>query len=331
MAEIKTMRALQSQMREAAKNLGYDFGTGLNGEVVYMGYWPWGPENDKQLPELPPLMRDATPRQRRDHRFAENLRTQQPAALLKALMACRQVIGEVVQAEIDLREEGYAGKALDKMRLKLGEELLAALPGAVGGAFEADQRLTQIRRDLTGEVLKAGNVDNYLKSLGFEGAESESDPPAAETQVAVQTAIFDAEIARALKPLSAAEKTSLAEGRELPKHLDDPRVLAAIFRVPAALLPFDGTQMSQIAGLAFARNWPKAASASRVVSAMVEAVRPVAGTAILMAGRLIDPVNPYDTFRRLPGGRWALEPLVATQPPAAREVYNDLCVYARAG
>lgn len=331
MAEIKTLRALDSQMRRAAGDLAYDYGTGLNGEVLYLGRWPWGLENDKQLPELPPLMRGATPRQRRDHRFAESLRTQQPAALLTALMACRQVIGEIVQAEIDLRAEGYAGKALDKMRVNLGEELLASLPGAVGGAAEAADRLAQIKRELTAEVLKAGNVDNYLKGLGLDDTESESDPPGAETQVAVQTAIFDAEIARALKPLSAAEKTLIAEGRELPRQLDDPRVLAAIFRVPAALLPFDGAEMGQVADLAFARNWPKTASAARVVSAMVETVRPVAGTAILMAGRLIDPVNHYDTFRRVPGGRWALAPMVATHPPAARQVYEDLCVYARAG
>jgi hypothetical protein len=325
MAEIKTMRALERQMRAAAKNLEFDFGTGTKGEVVFLGRWPWGTEYGRQLPELPALTRDATPRQRRDHRFAESLRTQQPEALFKTLLACRTVIAEIVEREIEFRAEGYSGKALEIVQKKFVDELLMMVGGTVAGAAAAAELLAKLKSDLTTEALKAKDVDNYLAAFGYEGEESEADPPG-ETQVAVQSAIFDAEIARALKPLTPAEKTTIAEGRALPKQLDDPRVLAAIFRVPAVLLPYDAAEMRQIAELAFRRSWPKTAAVALVVAEMIETVRPVAATAVLMVGRLSNPANPYDTFRQVPRARWALEHLVNTHPQA-REVYDDLGIY----
>lgn len=328
MAEIKTLRALDRQMRAAAKNLEFDFGSGTRGELVFLGRWPWGTEYGRQLPELPPLAKDATPRQRRDHRFAESLRTQQPAALLKTLLACRTAIAEIVEREIELRAEGYSGKALTLQQTKAGAELLTMVASPVGGAAAAAELLGNMKRDLTTETLKAKNVDNYLAEFGFEGgSESEADPPG-ETQVAVQSAIFDAEIARALKPLTPADKTMLAEGRMLPKQINDPRVLAAIFRVPAVLLPFDAAEMRQIAELAFRTSWPKTSAVAMVVEEMIANVQPVAGTAVLMLGRLTNPESPFDTFRQVPGGRWALHALLPTHPQG-RKVYDDLGVYSR--
>ena len=324
MAEIKTLRALQTEMRDVAGNLSYDFGTGPSGAVLSLGRWVW-PVNEP-LPELPPLLREATPRQRRDHRFAESLRTSQPAALVKSLLKFREVIGEAVQAEIELRS-GFLGKELERQRVLLGEKLLAAFSGAVGHAQLADERLSEIRRTLAAEYFETGDANSYLKSLGLQDEASETDP-ARETQVAVQTAIFDAEIARALKPLSPADRTIVLEGRTLPRQLDDPRVLAAIFRVPQTLLPFDADEMRAIASLAFLRNWPKTAGVAGVVETMIEQVRPVAGTALKMVGQLVDPGNAFEVFRRVPGGRWALEPLARTDYKA-KAVFDDLCIYAR--
>ena len=323
MAEIKTMRALQNQMRDASRNLSYDIGTGANGEMLFLGRWTW--PTDKALPELPALLRSSTPRQRRDHRYAESLRTAPPDALLKSLLKFREVIAEAVQADIELRS-GFLGQELDKARVRLGESLLASFIGAVGHAQLADERLSEVRRSLAAEYFETGDANGYLKSLGLQDEASEVDP-ARETQVAVQTAIFDAEIARALKPLSPADRTIVMEGRTLPKQLDDPRVLAAIFRVPQTLLPFDAEELRAIAALAFLRNWPKTAAVAGVVETMIEQVRPVAGSALMMVGRLIDPGNAFDVFRRVPGGRWALEPLARTDYKA-KAVFDDLCIYA---
>lgn len=332
MAEIKTLRATAAQMKAAATQLEYDFGTGMAGEVIFLGHWPspLDADGDPDLPELPPVPTHSTPRQRRDHRFAESLRREQPKVLLKTLLACRQVIGDAIAAEIELRGEGYTDKALAKMLAKHGAFLLESIGGVIGLARNSSDRLAEIRRTLAGELQGSLDAGKFLKALdsGIADDDSEADKRG-DTEVAVQTAIYDMAIVQMLKPLDPSDDGLVMERRQLPKQLDDPRVLAAIFRAPSALLPYTEDQMKAIAALAFERNWPKTAMMAGVVEAMLEQVRPVAGHALLLIGRLIDPANPYDAFRRVAaGGRWALEPMTE-QSWQARTVYEDLCVYSR--
>ncbi len=322
MAEIKTLRVLANQMRAAAKNLNVAFGDDGTGAVIPMGAWRW---DGDALPELPALQRDATARQRRDHRYAESLRTQQPGRLLGALVGLREATAEAVEGEIDLRAEGYSGKVLDKQRIALGERVLNMASAAVGTAQNVADRLAQVRRDLAREAFETGDPDRYMKTLGLDDEERE---PPNETAIAVQQAIFDTAILGALKPLTPAERTVLMDGRALPKQLDDARVLAAVFRGPRPLLPFDDEELRAIASLSFLKGWPKTSSTSVVIEEMLAQVQPVAGQALLMAGRFIDSTNPYDAFRRVPGGRWAIQSFVHTDHRAA-DVAADLNAFRK--
>lgn len=323
MAELKTLRAAAHQMRAAAGNLEYTHGTGLEGEPVTLGFWSW-PRDDlgfSALPELPPLQTFNTPREVRDHQAATKLRRNAPSGLLKTLMAFREVMGEIVEADAEMRKDGFTRDALTRQRAKLGEGLLASVGDVLKEARDASLLVEKTRRGLAGDLVAfAGDPNRFLQTLDLQN--DEPNEPVAEAQIAIQTAIFDAEIARALKPLGPADQHLLRELRALPKQLDDMRVLSAVFRVPAALLPFSAEELRSIAQLAFSRNWPKTAAAVSLVEEMIDNVRPVAGKAILMVGRFTDPENHFDAFRRVPAGLWALEPFATDAQ--ARTVYEDL-------
>jgi hypothetical protein len=316
------LRAEAAQMRVAFANLQFAVGTGPQGQVLNMGAWGWPPET--ALPELQPLLRDATPRQRRDHRFAEGLRSVGPSALFDCLLACREIMADVVEVDIKLRADGYGGNALVNAKADRGESLLTKFRGVIGKASGVQDRLNAVRADLASEYFETGDANRYLSTLGLrEPADSEADPPK-ETAVAVQAAVYDVAIAQALKPLTPAEKTQVLEQRALPAQLNDPRVLAALFRAPLMLLPFDDDEMRGIAALAFARNWPKTASVAGAVSKMLDVVQPVAGEALWLVGQMIDPTKPAQVFERVPGGAWALQPLA--RRPGAAEVLAQLGV-----
>lgn len=321
MAEVKTLRAMAHQMRAAAGDLRYAFGTDWDGSgVVPLGIWEWDVE---KLPELQPLSRIATPQQDRDYRSAKAILRKHPPALLRALMVSRLIIGEAIQRYQELTAEGYAKAALDKQLRDLAKTLLNEIEGTVGDAAAVARAMADVRRDLAKEFFQMADGNSFYRNLDLEGP-AERDPRGTEAQVAVQSAIFDAEIARALKPLTPADRTLVIEARALPKQLDDARVLSAVFRVPQALLPFADDELRGIARLAFQRQAPHSAAAASVVEEMLEVVRPVAGQAILRIGMMRDPVNPYDTFRDVKGGLWALQPMLRDGGTQARQVFDDL-------
>lgn len=323
--QAPTLRALAHQMTQAAQDFAYAVGTGPGGELLPLGAWRWSV--DKPLPDLPPLPRGASQRQQRDQRIAESLQTQ-PEALLEMLRICREIVAESVQAEVGLRNDGYSGKALGSALVTRGEALLERFKGAIGRAALVAERVSKVRRDLAAEGFETDDADRYLRSLSLEPGESEN-AAARDSSVAVQTAVYDVAIVNKLAPLSAAERTLVLEARDLPPMLKDPRVLAALFRAPRPLLPYDDDELRGIASLAFLRNWPRTSLVTRALDQMIEAVRPAAGTALLQVGRMLDATQPYGAFARVPGGLWALEPLAETHGHPAQQVVDDLRAYGR--
>jgi len=326
MAENHSLRALEHQMRTAATDLRFSIGTGPDGSMVNLGRWTWPIE--RPLPELPPLPRDVTPRQRRDHHYAEGLRTSAPPELFAALITCREILADVVEIDKKLRADGYSGNALSRIVVERGQSLLRKFQGVIGKAENVQDRIDEVRRDLAREHFDTADANRYMQSLGLrDDDETETDRPR-ETAVAVQTAVYDVAIVQALKALTPPERTLVLEERELPKVLSDPRVLSAVFRAPRALMPFDDEELRGIAALAFRSNWPKTAAVTAAVSAMLEALRPPAGDALLSVGRMIDPAQPFEVFRRVPGGRWALEPLITVHGGAGAQVFRELSIYS---
>lgn len=322
MAQQVTLRALAHEMRSAAGNLNYIMGTDWDRvKLVPLGRWTWDVE---KLPELPKLSAEATPQQARDHRGAQMILRVHPPALLRALMVSRLILGEAIQRYQELTTEGYTKQALDKQLQQFGKGLLSDVGGVIGEAARVSRAMADFRRDLAKEFFAMADANSFLGNLDLEGVKEADDARVTETQVAVQSAIFDAEIARALKPLTPADRALVIENRALPKQIDDARVLSAIFRVPRALVPFADDEMRAIAKLAFARQAPKSAAASTVIDEMIEVVRPIAGSAIHRIGMLRDPGNPYDTFRDVKGGMWALQPMLRDGGTQAREVFDDL-------
>jgi hypothetical protein len=74
---------------------------------------------------------------------------------------------------------------------------------------------------------------------------AEFDAPSAKAEGALANAaaavlertIFDVAVVQALNPLRPFERVQLLERRVLPEQFNDPRVLSAIFRAPAVLVP----------------------------------------------------------------------------------------------
>lgn len=316
--EFKNLRALQSEMQQHARDLNYIFGSDADGRMLRLGMWRWGSDG---MPELPRLPSSATPRQARDHRLASALRDGMPPLLLGALLTLREAIAHGVAAEIELREEGYARSALDKQRVAIGRKMVEHVRRAVTDAASAANTVAEYRQKLASEGFDIKDVDRYLATLGLAERAKE---PADEASATIQSAIFDVAIVQSLKPLTQVESAMLREDHNvLPKQIDDPRVLQAIFRAPRPLLPYSDADLRQIARVAFMNFWPQVAAVSTVVEAMLEQLRIVAAEALRLAGRFLDGTNPYNAFREVEHGRWALE-LLIDEDPRARETFEDL-------
>ena len=317
--DYPNLRALTDGMLRAAADLSYISGTTSDGKVIRYGLWRWSPDG---LPELPKLPSGATARQRRDHRFAEGLRSEMPDLLLKSLLNLRETIAHGVEAEIALRADGYSGKAIAGERVKIGKKMCVHIGDAIERAADASRRLAKARQTLASEGLATKDSDRFLAELGVDDRAEELPD---ETTRAVTSAVYDTAILAALRPLEQIEKTLLFanSGARLPRQLDDPRVLAAVFRAPRVLVPLSDDELRRVAHLAFRANWPKVAAVALVIEEMLDQVRQVAGEALRLAGNYLDPTNEWDAFRAVPGGRWALEPLVDVDPKA-RLVFEDL-------
>lgn len=63
----------------------------------------------------------------------------------------------------------------------------------------------------------------------------------------LERAIFDVAVVQALKPLRPFERDLVLQQRILPDQLNDPRVLAAIARAPAALVPLRPDEREAVA------------------------------------------------------------------------------------
>lgn len=330
MAETHTRRATLEQMAGSAHDLSVIFGSGPGGELLRMGHWAWQLNADGRgtLPELEPLPRSFSNRESRDHRMAEGMRATLPSSLFEAFMASRRAIERATTYPHELRHEGYSGQALQRKLTREGDLILPDLKTATEAAMKADDRVAEVRRTLGAETLTTEDEDGaFLAALGM------SDPPAvregtmpraeavATVTSAVQRSIFDAAVVQALQPLNPADRALLLDERALPKQIDDPRVVAAIFRAPAVLSPLKPDERAALARMAFKTNWPKVHAVTAAVDEMVRVSREVLGEAVYLTGGMLTD-KPLDAFVRIgaQAGAWLLVPMAQRNAAAAQKL-----------
>lgn len=330
MAETRTRRVTLEHMAGSAHDLSVIFGSGPGGELLRMGHWSWqlNAEGGGALPELEPLPRSFTARESRDHRLADGLRVALPPSLFDAFMAGRRAIERATTYPRELRTEGYSGQALQRKLTREGELILPDLKTATEAAMKAEDRAAEVRRTLGAETLTTEDEDGaFLAALGM------GDPPAvregtmpraeavATVTSAVQRSIFDAAVVQALQPLSPADRSLLLEERALPKQLDDPRVVAAVFRAPAVLSPLKPDERAALARMAFKMNWPKVHAVAAAIDEMVRVSREVLGEAVYLVGGMLTD-KPMDAFVRIgaQAGAWLLVPMAPRNAAAAQEL-----------
>lgn len=324
--DTPTLMALQGDMRQAAKNLQYAVGTGIDGDAIPLG--TWRDFSQAQMPVIPPLPADATARQVKDDRIARAMLERYPGELRDVVLRLRELAAESVQGYGDLKDD-FKGAELERQRKRLGERLLANTGNAIKIAQTAAERCREVRADMARETLAVSKTNEHLQAMGGASSGIEDDDPRAGTIRAMQGAMFDIEIVKALKPLSAAEHDVVVDRRELPPALRDPRVIAAVLNVPPVLTPYTRAELEGIAHLGFVMNWPKTAPVVAFVENMLSQVQVVAGEALRQVGTLIDWGHPFEVFRRVAGGRWALEAVADKYAAAgAKAVLADLRAYA---
>lgn len=290
-------RATLNEMRDAALRTDYTVGTDAHGNIVSIGTWNW--PREYAVPDAPPL---ATVAEKRDIRTASGMTARKlPETVFAAFLAARRAIAEAATGEAGLRADGYSGKALQDALPKLGAQVRDVIDNHAAEAHRASIVVDEV----LGEV-GAVRVDH-----------DQGDDEAARTRRELVLAVQDIAIVQSLAALSPVESALLIERRQLPKRLDDLRVLDALRAAPRALTPFTDDELAAILEMGVAKRWPHTVRvATNLREALVEVQR-VSATAIAMCGRLLHPSEPVRVFSEIPGGLWAAVAL------AAREDYRD--------
>lgn len=323
MIETVIRRAGRDEMRGVAERLEFAFGTDSNGALIDLGIVkpPWFVDADGrlQLPPLPSLPEGASESARRDDSVASGLRLNSPSDLGEALLAARRAIERATTRHIELAADGYTGNALGRAMTNAGDALLPADPRSRrdGDAPDLRRAIATVRRIEERMATLQNEFESVLAGRGSDDG----------VEVVVERAIFDAALVQALKPLSAADRHLLIERRSMPEHLSDARIVAALFRAPAALSPLRQDEMTAVAQMSFARIWPKTSQVASSLSEMSGTVRKVLATAVLEVGKLIAPSKPHDAFKRIStsDARWMLDVLAPSDPRAsmARQELTD--------
>jgi hypothetical protein len=332
MAEIRTRRAGINEMAGVAERLDTDFGTGPDGALLRLGRWSWDLASDGQgaLPALPALTQKATPREQRDHRFAEGLRLTLPATLFKAFMTGRRAIERATTYRAELMTDGYTAAVLVRKLQAEGALILPDLATATKDGMKAEGRVAEVRRALAEQQFADEAEDaGFLAALDLQGTgapEPGEKPPMKREEAtrALTQAVYDVAVVQALTPLTQVERALVMEGRALPDRLADARVLAAVFRSPSVLVPLKTDERQAVAKLAFALYWPLTHKVAAQLDEAVHVVREVLGQAVLCTGGLLAG-KPLDAFRQIPhpGGAWLLEPM-ASYDRATAQVLAEL-------
>ena len=286
-------RATLGEMIDAAQRIAYSVGEDAHGRIVSIGHWNWPREYD--VPDAPPL---ASADQKRDIREASGLVARRlPETVFAAFLAARRAIAEAATGEAGLRADGYSGKALQTALPKLGEQVRNVIDNHAAEAHRAS-------------II----VDEALEKVG---AVRVVDPPGADDDEAARTrrelvlAVQDIAVVQSLAALSPVESALLIERRQLPKRLDDQRVLDAVRAVPRALTPFTDDELAAVLEMGVAKRWPHTVHiATNLREALAETQR-VMALAFSMCGRLLHPSEPVRVFSEIPGGLWAAVALAA--------------------
>lgn len=321
----QTLRGIAFQVESTVQRIAR-FANSGGRNAINVGGWRWGAATP--LPPLPPVVSGGTFEQREDLRTARSLERRSPK-LLQVLALSGEILVEAAQGESELRAEGFTANALANALAQQSEEFRKERFGdSILEAAQAAGALTKARRDLASLGFRVSDGDGYLRALELDDPGKDDGGSSREAASAAQTAVYDMAIANKLKPLSSAERALVLNETELPRVLDDDRVLAALFRSPRAMLPFDNDEMRAIASMAFVRTWPQTALIAGAMEKMAEGIRPVVGRTLLTLGKRLNPNDPYEAFMKTPGGRWALEPLA---PSLGSSAMNALQLMNAAG
>jgi hypothetical protein len=295
-----------SAIRGAAADTSYAWGTDYAGRFVPLGIWPWK-SPPVVLADLKPA---ATSREKRDHRTADGLLAY-VTELENAFMTARNAVAEAVGGEADLITQGYTNQALQSANVELGRRVLRMVGNWASTGEKVAARVDDALRDLAKQRFQ-DDEDSFLVALQlptFRPGETSTASDDDRTRSAAANAVYDVEIAKALKPLTPAERDVLLHGGELPAGLRDGRVLRAIFSVPRVMLPYDGEELSAIANIGFMTMHPKTATVSRILAEMLLQVQRELATALQEGGKRAYPDDPVEAFRRAQGGDWASQAL----------------------
>lgn len=290
-------RATLNEMRDAALRTDYTVGTDHAGNVISIGHWNW--PHAYEVPDAPPL---ASADQKRDIREASGLVARKlPEIVFASFLAARRAIAEAATGEAGLRADGYTGRALQAAMPKLGEQVRDVIGNHAAEAHRAS-------------VI----VDEVLEKIGAVRVDHDpDDDEAARTRRELVLAVQDVAVAQSLAALSPVESALLIERRQLPKRLDDLRVLDAVRAVPRALTPFTDDELAAVLEMGIAKRWPHTVRiAADLREALAETQR-VMALALTMCGRLLHPSEPVRVFSEILGGLWAAVAL------AAREDFRD--------
>ena len=316
MAVISSERAgLQDMLHGAAGALKYDAGTDPSGRLLLLGRWTWfDADGDPGLRVLPRLATTASPRLKRDHRTAEELRAGWVRPIHDAFMTSRLICDWAVQQLHEIGQDRVMPKVIAQMLAERAEVKFPEFDRAIRKLVQARDRLNEVRATLAREAVAVEDQSTFATMLQIDSITAPDDDDKSdaaqlrsEATKAMTSAVFDVAICQSLRPLDETDKQLLIERRALPKSLDDPRVLAAIFRSPRPLIPLTDEEMQAAAEMGFAKNWPLTAKVADAVAEMIDETRVVAAQAACELGGMLDRMRPHDIFKRIAGGLWLLE------------------------
>jgi hypothetical protein len=247
---------------------------------VYLGRWvlgePVGANGFEKLPRVPSAGDAATPREKLDIRTASASLAMKPRFLWDALLEVRGALLEFAAADERLRQGGFGQQALrDALWRESGEETLTTLREAAGKTFDAADHIAKNRARLAAEYF---------------------EPEATETE----RAAFDLAIAQKFAAAETAERLRMRLTR-------DPRLLAALSRVPHILSEVTDADLEEMRADHVKANFPNSDAAFDALRTAIDALHTaiVAGLGMIEGGTgrpRGDLVAGWG-----PAGRWILD------------------------
>ena len=236
---------------------------------------PVGANGFEKLPKTPSLATAATPAERLDVRTADAALGMKPRRIYDAWQETVAVLRNFVGETERLGKQGYTLKALDDATWRFASETtVPVLREAAGTAFDAAEFITKNRTRLATEY--------------FEPAEDDVARPAYDVALAAKYA--------------GAEPSARTELRANP----DPRVLAALQRVPRALSGISDAELRDMQAEYVRQRYPHATSAFEALQAAAECLQMAVATGLGIVEAASQRKRAEVVATWGPAGRWVI-------------------------